>query len=163
MAGTLARPGHVGLATEVVRRSLHDEVGVLAGLVVARQVADEGVVAGLEVQPQALRRARLDLADLADVAGLVGLGALEKVAGRLVRADDDELVLDRAAVVDLEGHLAGARAGRLRRQRELLERDADAPRRRRGLRGRGGPRGRLPRPRGGGGGSGPPFAPGAAQ
>ena len=58
-------------------RSADGEVRMLPQLVVARQVADQRVVPGLQVQRERLCLARLEIADLTDVAGLVGLGALE--------------------------------------------------------------------------------------
>src|SRR6478752_10546117 len=52
-------------------RSADGEVGVLAGEVVAGEVADERVVAGRELEGHRFCVARLEVAGLADVAGLV--------------------------------------------------------------------------------------------
>src|SRR3954469_18237287 len=104
---------------------LDREVGVLAGAVVAGEVADQCVVAGLQLQRERLVRARLDVADLADVPGLVGLRALQQRPGGLVGAQHDELVWHSAAVPDVERHLPRRSLRRGRVDAELLHGDAD--------------------------------------
>src|SRR4051794_40008660 len=109
----------------LTRASLLDgEVRAHALLVVAGQVAQQHVVALLEVQGELLGLAARDVLDLADGALCARPAAADLQLGRRRGGlDDDELVLVLARVLHAEGNLAGGDALGAGLGGELVERD----------------------------------------
>src|SRR6266511_791138 len=98
---------------------LDREVGVHAGRVVPRDVADERVFPGRQVELERLRLADGEVGHLVDRAALVRLAVRAEVRGASVRLDHDHLVYKRALVLHLERHRAGGDLRRLGRHRIL--------------------------------------------